>query len=303
VVVRIDRRTIRLQRPAVTVSMTVSVSVVHLATHTMQVVSYLPAHLASFEYERWRRDYEGVRYYLLRTNEGMSAWFDARWRDADRRANEIFDRDVHDSSLVADLFDSEVVIWPDAYFLQLSAAVIKDACTLYEVFLERTADAVLQRFWGTLATLDTEDSWRWNDCATFYASYLHIDVRPPAMEAILWTRNKMTHLRSELRTEAGQAEFEAHLRTLDLNATPHNDESATSLTEHKPYFTHGVWLTQLQTLRILDQIADIVTRVAAAAFPFEYGKASSSHLAAVRAGSLLPVPGLPAARLIRLHPH
>lgn len=78
--------------------------------------------------------------------------------------------------------------------------------------------------------------------------------------------------------------------------------TATTATTNKPYLTGGVWLTQLQTLRILDRIAGTVGVVAAAAFRFRCGDASSPHLEAVRAGSPLRIGGFPTGRLIRVHP-
>jgi len=264
------------------------------------MVSYLAAQNASADYVFWQRDHSDIRSYLIKTNQGMGAWFDSRWAAAEAHANDIFDPDQHDGALVADLFDGEVGVWPEPYFFQLSTAVVKDACTLYELFLETTANAVLHRYGGRLATLDSEASWHWPECALFFKYYMNINVIPPEVESILWLRNKMTHLRMRLRTEAGRIEFKQHLAALKVSGPPTADELTLDLTDHKPYFTGDVYISQFETLRILDKIGENVSTVASAAFQYEYGSATSPYLAAVHAGTPVTIPKFSNTKFIAL---
>lgn len=188
-------------------------------------------------------------------------------------------------------------MWPDEYFWQLSSAVIKDACALYEVFLDAMANAVLGRFGASLSTRGTEKSWQRPECEIFYRNYIGIDVAPPDIQAVLWIRNKLTHLRGDLRTPAGESEFQAHVSLLNIDTPATSDEAALGLMSDAPYMTRGVRLTQLQTVRILDVIADRVGAVAKAAFSFDFGGKSNAYLAAVEAKAPLSLKGFPVSRL------
>lgn len=262
------------------------------------MVNYLDAHDVSAEYSYWRFDEVEVRSFLVATNHGMGDWLDAKWKEAEERAEDIFDPDRHDGGLVAELFEDAVGVWPSDYFWQLSSAVVKDACALYEVFLERMANAVLHRHGGRLSKLDSEDSWKWPECRLFYQNYIGVDVTPPAIESVLWVRNKLTHLRDELRTPAGLAEFQDRLGTLNIHHLRTPDEVALRLVGHEPYTAKGVALSQLETLRILDLLADQVASVALVAFSYDYGGATNPFLDAIRAKSPLPLRGFPTAKLI-----
>ncbi|GGF18107.1 hypothetical protein GCM10011399_09740 [Subtercola lobariae] len=259
---------------------------------------YLDSHSVSAEYVFWQRDEEEVRAYLVSTNKGMGAWFDQEWEEAEDHANEIFDPDYHGADLPAVLFEKSVGVYPSDYFWQLSSATIKDACTLYEVFLEQMANAVLIRSQARLANLSTEDSWSWSQCELFFRHYIEVEVRPEKIRAVLWIRNKLTHLRDQLRTDAGKAEFEAHMTTLDISGPPTPDETELGLIEHRAYIDSAMQLTQLQTLRVLDVIRDHIGVVALAAFSFDYGRSTTEYLTALRNRSPIRIPDFPSQKLI-----
>jgi hypothetical protein len=249
------------------------------------VITYLDSQTVSAEYVYWQQDEMSVRALLRSTNIGMARWFDETWEATYEHANAIFNPDYHDAGLPAELFQEEVGVWPDDYFWQLSSAVVKDACSLYEAFLERIAHAVLRSAGAGLHNRQTESSWRWEECELFFAHYVGVDVSPPNVDAVLWIRNKLTHLRDELRTDAGRREFAAHVANLGLDAEPTLEEQQLGLVEHRPYmhFGGGVNLTQLQTWRLMDVIAEQVGIVALATFPFLYRRATNPYLDALRA--------------------
>lgn len=236
------------------------------------------------QYVAWRTDYDAVRRFLINTNVGMSAWLDTQWSTASAEADRRFDPDQHDAGLVAEIFEETVGLWPDDYFWQLSSAVVKDSCTLFEVFLEDLAHAVLSRHGGGLDTRGSEDSWRWPECRDFYADYLGITVTPPDVEAILWIRNKLTHLRSTLRTSAGMGDFTGHMTVLGVDGPATADELDIGLVDTKPYLAHGVALTQLQTLRMIDHLGEHIGAVATAVMPYTDGTAATPALTALRLG-------------------
>lgn len=231
------------------------------------MANYLDSQTVSSHYVFWQFEEQRIRAFLRATNAGMDPWLTAQWDAAETEATARFNPDHDDEGLPAEIFEESVGVWPVDYFWQLSSAVIKDACALYEVFLESQANEVLGRGRAHLTKMSSEESWRWTDCQAFFTHYVGVDVTPPAIEAVLWIRNKMTHLRDRLRTDAGRAEFTAHLAALGIAGPATPDEAALGLVEHPPYMSRGVHLSQLQTWRILDVLANQVGVVAQASFP------------------------------------
>lgn len=256
------------------------------------MISYLDSHSVSAEYVFWQMEEQKIRAFLKTTNHGMDVWLREQWDVADEHANEIFNPEYHDVGLTAELYEEQIGVWPQDYFWQLSTAVVKDAVALYEVFLETLANQVLRVAGRRLATMSTEDSWRWSDCKAFYRHYVGVDVAPPRVDAVLWIRNKLVHLRDGLRTEAGRQELRGHIVSLGLDSPATTEETGLGLVEHTPYMSHGVVLTQLQTWRLLDIIAEQVAVVALAAFPYLYRGQTNTHLEALRHGAPIAVDGL-----------
>lgn len=262
------------------------------------VYPYLDSHSVPPDYVYWQFEEVKVRALLRITNRGMSTWLDEQWGLATTQASDIFNPDVHDAGLVAEIFEQEVGVWPGDYFWQLSSAVVKDACTLYETFLERLAHSVLRNVGAGLRNMETESSWRWEESKLFFQHYVGVGIVPPKIEAILWIRNKLTHLRDGLRTGAGRNELAAHLATLSITHPASADEKVLALVEDRPYMSGGVNLTQLQTWRILDVLADQVGIIAQAAFPPLFGGPLNPHLTALMAKKPLPIRKFPTGKLI-----
>lgn len=196
------------------------------------MITYLDSHSVPAEYVFWQMEEQKVRAFLLTTNRGMDAWLREQWDAAEVRANAIFDPEEHDGGLVAEIYEDRIGVWPTDYFWQLSSAVVKDAVALYEIFLETLANQLLRRAGHRLSTLDTEDSWRWPECTSFYTHYVGVDVAPDDIEGVLWIRNKLAHLRDGLRTEAGRAEFASHLEQLGLDGPETAEEQPLGLVDH-----------------------------------------------------------------------
>lgn len=241
------------------------------------------------EYVYWQRDEEELRAYLRATNKAIDAWFGERWNEAVDRAVEIFDPEQHDEYLPNEIFHEAYGIWPASYYRQLSGAVLQDSITLYELFLERLANTVLGTFGASLSTAGTDDSWRWPDCVLFYRHYLGVEVESPEIEAIRWMRNKLAHLRGSLRTQEGKVRFEHHLSDFGLNAPSSVEEAEMGLVDQRPYFPRGIYLTPVQTWRVLNLVANQVKTTAKASFPFTLGRESTKYLEGVRDRDPVPL--------------
>lgn len=249
----------------------------------------LEPHELLSEYVYWKRDEEELRAYLRATNKAIDDWFDERWNETVEQAAEIFDPDQHDEYLPNELFHEAYGISPASYYRQLSGAVLKDSITLYELFLERLAHTVLRRFGAGLSTAETDDSWRWDSCVLFYRHYLGVEVEPPEIEAIRWMRNKLAHLHGSLRTREGKARFEQYLSTFELDASSSAEEIEMGLVDQRPHFPRGIYLTPVQTWRVVNLVADQVEATARAVFPFTSQNKSTEHLDALRDRSPIPV--------------
>lgn len=251
----------------------------------------IPFERSTSVYSQWHIEELELRGFLITSNIGMKSWFNALYASSEKHADKIFDPDRHDESLSYDIFIESTGIDPNKYWWQLSAAVVKDACGLLEVFLEESAHEVLMRRRARLTKMGTEDSWNWPDCQAFYESYLDLAVRPPHILDVLWMRNKLTHLRDELRTPEGLKEFTDCLERLGIGGPPSADELALGITDHEPYAIRGVHLTQAQTWRILNLIRAHVDYLGEALHAYVYGVRTSAPLDAVAAGQ--PIATIP----------
>ena len=261
------------------------------------MVIYLDSQIVSSQYVYWQHEEQRVRAFLRATNTGMDPWLRQRWDDAEVEADTTFDPERDDAGLTAEIFEKAVGVWPADFFWQLSSAVIKDACALYEMFLEAQANEVLGRAGAGLTKMNSEDSWRWNECRAFFSNYVGVNVTTPEIDAVLWIRNKMTHLRDQLRTQAGRREFAAHLATLGISSPATPEEEDLGLVEHSRVMARGVHLSQLQTWRILDVLANQIGVLALAAFPYVYGGKTNPHLTALANRTPLPIKDFSAGKL------
>jgi hypothetical protein len=262
------------------------------------VTIYLASSLVSSQYVYWQREDQQLRAYFSATNRRMNDCFDEEWAAAEERANDTFDPEKHGDDLQAVLFEDAAGIWPADYIWQLSSAVVKDACTLYELFLEQMANAVLHRHGARLTKVASEESWRWEDCELFYRHYIDIEVLPRNIETIVWIRNKLAHLRDELRTEKGLKEFKASLAGLGIDGPPTAEELDLGLAEHLRFASRGVFLTQLQTKRILDLLHEQIQLVALAAFEFDYRGRTNDYINALSQKAPIEIPKFSTKRLI-----
>ncbi|MFK0002542.1 hypothetical protein [Paenarthrobacter sp. NPDC090522] len=250
----------------------------------------IPFETSTPVYYQWHFEELKLRGFLLTSNIGMNSWFEDQYDSANTRANTIFDPDRHGLSLPYDIFMERTGIDPNEYWWQLSAAAVKDACGLLEVFLEEAAHEVLGSRGSGLLKMRTEESWHWNACAGFYEDYLGLQVKPAEIADVIWMRNKLTHLRDELRTREGLNEFHERSERLGISHSPTPEELALGLVPHEPYAVRGVHLTQIQTWRVLEIVRSHVDALGLALHGFVYGSLTSEPLEAVAAGTPVDTP-------------
>lgn len=254
-------------------------------------------------YSDWDRNELEIRGFLIASSRVMKGWFDAHYsaarREMDRIIRSAKDPDWYDVGMIYDIFVEMSGVDPHSYYWQLSSATVKDTCGLYEIYLERAADAVLKTVGFRLKKLDTENSWNWPECRAFYGAYFSIEVRPPPVDHIIWMRNKMAHLRDELRTKEGATEFDRRLEDLAISGSETAQERQFGLSADPPAWSDGVRLSGLETYRILNIVRSHVNLVDNLLSAFAKGTTSTSYFDALKAASPVAVPNLDIRRLLR----
>jgi hypothetical protein len=183
--------------------------------------------------------------------------------------------------------DETGIFW-EQYWQQLSAAVIKDAFTLFEVFLEESAHGLLRGYGSGLKNLSTEGTWLLRDCNGFYKDYLDVTITTPEIENVQWIRNKLSHLRNSFRTTEGKSDFAEKIADLRIRGEATKEEKEWGLPnqEHdtSSLMTESLVLTPLEAWRILDIIRTNVEELTLVLHGIQYGSNTTSALENLRAG-------------------
>lgn len=216
-------------------------------------------------YDRWDADEQNCRRFLLTSNIGMTAWFEQQEESANRegfagvQASEAHGDEGHLAYM------NNVGLLKEDYWPALSASTVKSAVSFFEIYMEDSADEILQsRGWCLKKKLEGK-SWNWEDCARFFESFFTVDITPPEVESIRWIRNKLTHLNDTLRTPEDEIALEGHRATLGLD-TPETDlEKPFGLYRFRYEPLAGLpnlQLTPLDAWRILEVLRSMINQLA-----------------------------------------
>ena len=223
----------------------------------------------------WHTDELELRSFLLTTATGMKAWFKSEEETAEDDVRRTFDPENFYGDEAYSLFMDRVGIFWEQYWYQLAASVLKDAFTLYEIFLEESAHDLLRRHGSGLKNLDTEKTWLLEQCDDFYQQYLGFQIKRPEIVNIQWIRNKMSHLRDSLRTLEGRAEAKERIGALDISGGPTDAETELGL-PHYEYgrdlaFARPLTLSPLEAWRILDILRGHIEELTVILHRIQYG--------------------------------
>lgn len=239
-------------------------------------------------YATWHFDEVELRSFLLTSVEGMKAWFQSKELEAEK-AVELLDPEETYGDEAFNHFMVGVGIFSEPYWNHLAAAVIKDAFTLFEVFLEESADRLLHGYRSGLKNLSSENTWLIRDCNRFYEDYLGFPILTADVEDIQWIRNKLSHLRDSLRTEQGQKEFSERLKRLGVGKDETEEEQVLRLPHHefgrKLAFSKPLVLSPLEAWRIVGILRAHVEQLTVVLHSIQYGGQTTEALEALREGS------------------
>jgi hypothetical protein len=145
---------------------------------------------------------------------------------------------------------------PSDYTWMLHAAVVRDAVTAFEVYLEKAAKEVTGLY-GIAFKARPGRSVEWRDLKAFYGKYMDLDSATDEVRRIRELRHVLVHLRGELRTEQQRAQY----GQMDSG-----------------FRSFQVALTQEAVLAMCDTLAETVRRIDLVMWRFSWGGESAPKL-------------------------
>jgi hypothetical protein len=203
-------------------------------------------------FDRWsfgERQLRGfLRFGLRFGNEGLA-----------RHWEEIEGRPSDGSEETIDIFDRELEgLGPHEFEWMLAAATVKDAVTLYEVYLEQAAGEVLHWHgleWGG------DESPRWPDLRRFYR-FVGVDLYADrSVRKVRRLRHLLTHRRGAVETEADRLAYGSDY----------------------PFTYEAVELDEARVSAAVDTLDRSVRRVDANAYEYSWGRRRVQTLQQMRA--------------------
>ena len=203
-------------------------------------------------FERWLLAERQLRAFLefgLRFgDEGLSR----RWAEIERRHS-------YGAEETIDIFDRELQgLGPHEFEWMHAAATLRDAVTLYEVYLEHAAGEVLFHH-GLERT--AEEAPRWRELRRFYL-FLGIDLyAEEGVKNVRRLRHLLTHRRGAVETEADREAFGSDY----------------------PFTYETVELNDHRVVTAMDILARSVLRIDTNAYRYSWGSERVPELRAMRA--------------------
>jgi hypothetical protein len=133
-----------------------------------------------------------------------------------------------DSPELIDVFEAKVSNLHQTEFNWiLLAAVLREAVSSFEVYLEKAREEVLRHHSQPIAVAERSPNWR--ELEAFFGQ-LGITIRSSDVDNVVKLRNFLTHRRGELRTEKERTEFQqtrpGELPPLEVELTREEVEAA-----------------------------------------------------------------------------
>jgi len=196
-------------------------------------------------FDEWRLVDGDLRTFLSLTTKWMDERFASLWREIGERPGDPEGPDHYD------VFYDEVGIDSSDYHWILRAAVVRDAVSAFEIYLEKASEEVLRRArlqWK----LRGGRSPNYNDIVEFYRSQLGVDVGTTEVRRIRQLRHILTHQRGELRTKEAREQFGSSEDTFP---------------------DYRVELLPPAVAQVLDDLGGVVRQADQAAWQYIYGSA------------------------------
>ena len=151
---------------------------------------------------------------------------------------------------IADEFDKAVDgLWPYEFEQLLLSAVLRDAVSVFEYYLEQAAEEVLSAHGCTFPRRDPQESPKWGELRDFCLHYLGVDISTDEVCVIRQLRHILTHQQGELRTEKTRSVYSEGPETPG----------------------HTVKLNPEDVLSYVDVLGEVIRSVDRVAYEFSWG--------------------------------
>lgn len=152
-------------------------------------------------FDEWRMTDSDIRAFLALTTRWMDERYQQVWNELGEQPG------WEDGPELPDLFHRAVDgLWPPDYHWMLQAAVVRDAVSAFEVYLEKAGDEVLRRH-GYTWKVKLGRTPVWPDMVTFFSGQLQVGVDTDRVQHVRNLRHTLTHLRGELRSPQQREQF------------------------------------------------------------------------------------------------
>jgi hypothetical protein len=156
-------------------------------------------------FDSWRLVDRDIRTFLKLATTWATQKYDDLWDEVERDADGTIEVGAYDVGP----FEQEVEgLWPDDYQWMLRAAVVRDAVTAFEVYLEKSLDEALARRLRVRVKRPAGESPRWKTLVEGH-ELLGNEIATERIRHIRALRHMLTHQRGELRTEEIRKKFVA----------------------------------------------------------------------------------------------
>ena len=226
----------------------------------------------SRSFDKWKLVDKDIRTFLNLTTRWAASKYEETWNASEQKA------DIGSSANQdgADEFSRRVEhLWPDDYNWMLRAAVVRDAVTAFEVYLEESLDEVLaRRARVQVRRRRPHESPPWHILVRGHGM-MGNEVETDRIKHIRALRHTLTHQRGELRTEEMRKKFAADV----VLAT---DVDSGEEIWDRAYVGGKVQLTSDIVSEVLDDLGSAVRSADQRVWAIAWGRASAPQLDALR---------------------
>ncbi len=225
-------------------------------------------------FNEWSFVDQDIRAFLSLSTRWATRLYDETWKQAEGEFSAIFDPDRHTGDEHVGLFASEVEgLWPNDYAWMLRAAVVRDAVTAFEVYLEKGLDEAFNRRGLAITRKEGRPSPPWRVLVKGH-KVLGNDVDTGRIKQIRYLRHLLSHQRGELRTEKMRVRFAQH-HLLAASLDPQLEDGE--------YLGSKVQLAEATVEGVLDGLAAGVREADKRVWAIAWGGAPAPELDKIRA--------------------
>lgn len=205
--------------------------------------------LVTRAYDDWHMAEMGLRSFLRLGREFSDEGYESRWERLSKLPGDEDEPDLDEL-----FYDETGGLTSFEFDWLLMNLVVRDAVTLYEVYLETVLhEVVTHRVHGTTVG---EVTPQWRQLTAVFKRAFGVEIDTPHVKEVVALRHLLTHRRGELRTDALRKQYD---------------------TKEHDFPDIAVRLEVDDVLGHLDNLAAAVEQVDRAMFPYAWGHAAIPH--------------------------